>query len=234
MTEDKSFKRRVRERMSKTGESYTSARSQVVQKRDRDRAARQRLAATDDRVSDAAIEQSTGKTWNGWFSILDEWGAREKKHSEIARFLNESHGVLGWWAQSVTVSYERARGMRLKYEHSDGFSVSASKTVAVPVAVLFEAFVDEEQRAEWLSAATMPLRTSQPGRSARFDWEDGSTRVNVTFVDKGPAKSTVAVSHERLADADEAETTKAAWKNRLTALESFLEEFYHAHVRPSE
>jgi uncharacterized protein YndB with AHSA1/START domain len=223
MTEDKSFKRRVRERMSKTGESYTSARNQVVQKRDRNRAARTRLAAADDRVSDAAIEQATGKTWDEWLSILDEWRARDRKHAEIARFLNESHDLPGWWAQSVTVGYERARGMRLKYEHSDGFAVSASKTVAVPVDVLFEAFVDDEQRAQWLSGATMPLRTSQPGRSARFDWEDGSTRVNVTFVDKGPAKSTVSVSHERLADADEAETTKAAWRQRLVALESLLE-----------
>jgi uncharacterized protein YndB with AHSA1/START domain len=223
MTEDKSFKRRVRRRMSKTGESYTAARSQIAEKRDRNRAARTRLGAADDRMSDEAIAQATNKTWDEWFAILDEWGAREKKHPEMARYLNESHGVPGWWAQSITVAYERARGMRLKYQHSDGFAVSASKTVAVPVAVLFEAFVEGEQRGEWLTDATMPLRTSQPGRSARFDWEDGSTRVNVTFVDKGPDRSTVTVSHERLPDADEAETAKAAWRRRLVALASFLE-----------
>ena len=32
MTEDRSFKRRVRERMSKTGESYATARTHVVEK----------------------------------------------------------------------------------------------------------------------------------------------------------------------------------------------------------
>jgi hypothetical protein len=31
-----------------------------------------------------------------------------------------------------------------------------------------------------------------------------STRVNIGFTDKGPSKSTVALAHERLADADEA------------------------------
>lgn len=50
----------------------------------------------------------------------------------------------------------------------------------------------------------MSLRTSQPRRTARFDWADGTTRVSVSFVGKGPAKATVAVAHERLPDADEA------------------------------
>lgn len=63
----------------------------------------------------------------------------------------------------------------------------------------------------------------QPGRAARFDWEDGSTRVNVSFEDKGPAKSSVAVAHERLADPNEAETAKALRKDRLTNLKSFFE-----------
>lgn len=223
MTEDKTFKRRVRDRMSKTGESYTTARRHVMHKRDRNQAARTRLAAIDDRASDTALERSTGKTWDEWFSILDAWGAREKGHAEIARFVNREHGVAGWWAQSVTVGYEQARGMRLKYERPDGFAVSASRTVAVPVDRLFDAFVDDAERKRWLRDGTMSLRTSQPGRSARFDWEDGSTRVNIGFTVKDPTKSVVAVQHERLADADEAETTKAKWKERLAQLKSVLE-----------
>ena len=185
MTEDKSFKRRVRERMSKTGESYAAARSHVAEKRDRNRAARTRLAVSDDRVSDEAILKSTGKTWDEWFPILDAWGAREKTHTEIARYVSEEHGVPGWWSQSVTVAYEQARGMRLKYERPDGFSVTASKTIAVPVEVLFDAFVDDARRKEWLTDGSMSLRTAQPGRTARFDWEDGSTRVNVGFTSEG-------------------------------------------------
>lgn len=69
----------------------------------------------------------------------------------------------------------------------------------------------------------MSLRTSQSNYTARFNWEDGSTRVNVAFIDKGPSKSTVAVSHEKLADADEAERAKASWRERLADLKSFLE-----------
>jgi hypothetical protein len=209
--------------MTKTGESYTAARSQVSQKRDRVRAARTRLAATADRPSDDKIKEATGKRWEAWFSVLDRWGARERKHGETARFLMDEHGVPGWWAQSITVWFERARGMRLKHQQADGFTVSASKTIAVPVDVLFDAFVDPRTRRKWLTGGTMTVRTSQPGHTARFNWGDGSTRLLVSFVDKGPSKSAVTVAHERLPDPDEAETTKLAWRERLSDLKSFLE-----------
>lgn len=221
MTENKAFKRRVRERMSKTGESYSAARKQVSQKRDRVKAAGSRLAA-EPPVSEEKLIETTGKTWNQWFAILDRWGAKTKKHGEVTSYLSGKYGISGWWTQSIAVGYERARG-RLKYQRPDGFSVSASKTIEVPVDVLFDAFVKPARRKRWLQDGTLRLRTSQPGRSARFDWEDGTTRVNVGFETKGPTKSMVAVAHEKLPDADEAEKAKAAWRDRLATLKSYLE-----------
>jgi hypothetical protein len=47
--------------------------------------------------------------------------------------------------------------------------------------------------------------------------------VHVVFAAKGDAKSTAFVSHARLADADEAERTKAFWRARLAALKDQLE-----------
>lgn len=223
MTKEKSFKRHVRERMSKTGESYTAARGHVSQKRESVRAARSASAAAADRPSDDKIKDATGKKWDAWFSILDRWGARERKHGETVHFLMDEHQVSGWWAQSITVGYERARGMRLKHQQADGFTIYASKTVAVPIDVLYDAFVNPRSRRKWLIGGTMSLRTSQPGHTARFSWGDGSTRVSASFVDKGPSKSTVAVAHERLPDADEAETTKLSWRKRLSELKSLLE-----------
>ncbi|MGZ8604530.1 MAG: DUF4287 domain-containing protein [Actinomycetota bacterium] len=223
MTKQRSLKRRVRERMSKTGESYTAARGHVSQKRERVQAARARLAATAERPADDKIEEATGRTWESWFSILDRWGAREKKHGETVAFLMDERGVPSWWAQSITVWYQRARGMRLKHQQADGFTVYVSKTIAVPVDVLFDSFIDPRRRRKWLTDGTMSLRTSQPDRTARFSWGDGSTRVSASFDDKGPSKSTVAVAHERLPDADEAETAKLSWRMRLSDLKSSLE-----------
>lgn len=223
MTKQRSFKRRVRDRMSKTGESYAAARRQVSQKRDRVQAARGRLASTADRPSDDKVRAETGKRWEAWFSILDRWGARERKHKEMVAFLTEEHDVPGWWAQSIAVWYERARGLRLKHQQEDGFTIYASKTISVPLEVLFDAFVNPRSRRKWLTDGTMSVRTSRQGHTARFDWGDGTTRVNVSFEDKGPAKATVAVAHERLPDPDEAEMAKASWRERLAGLKSFLE-----------
>jgi hypothetical protein len=223
MTKARTFKRRVRERMSKTGESYASARSQVAHKRDRVHAATGRLASTADRPSAEKVEAATGRRWDGWFSILDRWGARNRKHGETATFLMEQHDVPGWWAQSITVWYERARGMRLKHQQADGFTIYASKTIGVPADVAFDAFVNSRARRRWLTDGTMSVRTSQRARNARFHWGDGTTRVIVSFDEKGPAKVSVAVAHERLADPDEAEVAKSAWRNRLSELKTLLE-----------
>lgn len=224
MTKEASFKRRVRDRMSKTGESYAAARSQVSQKRDRVQGARTRLAATEDRPTDDKVAAATGQRWEAWFSLLDRWDGRQRTHGETAAYLMAEHDVPGWWAQTITVWYQRARGMRLKHQQADGFTIYASRTIAVPLDVVFDAFVEPRSRRKWLTDGAMSLRTSQPGRTARFDWADGATRVSVSFEAKGPAKVTVAVAHERLPDADEAESAKASWRARLAHLKSVLEE----------
>jgi hypothetical protein len=69
----------------------------------------------------------------------------------------------------------------------------------------------------------MHERTSQRGRSARFDWEDGATRISVTFRAVGDARSQVAVEHEHLPDSVAAEKRKVYWRERLTALKALLE-----------
>jgi uncharacterized protein YndB with AHSA1/START domain len=123
----------------------------------------------------------------------------------------------------VTVSYERARGLRAVGEQADGFAIGASKTVAVPVERLYEAFTDEALRTTWLPDGDLRERTFLSPKSARFDWGDGNTRVNVFFTAKGDAKSTATVMHERLADAGEAERMKAFWRERVSALKQMLE-----------
>jgi hypothetical protein len=174
-------------------------------------------------MSDEAIRRRTGRGWEDWFEVLDEWGAHERPHKEIARWLREEQVVDGWGAQSVTVSYERARGLRALGERPEGFSVTAQKTVPVPVDRLYEAFVDESLRERWLPAGDLSERTATRPKSARFDWGDGTTRVIVGFTAKDDAKSTVALEHERLPDAEEADRMKTFWRERLTALESQLE-----------
>jgi len=209
VTRQRSFKRLVRARMEKTGESYTAARSMLLE------------ADTPTPVlatSDAAIRERTGRGWEEWFDRLDEWGAAERSHREIARWVASELGVvpLEWGAQSITMSYERARGGRAVGQHADGFAVTASKTVAVAVEALYDAFVSAPPNELRERTATRP-------RSARFDWGDDGSRVSVTFDAKAGSKSTVSLQHFRLADTATAERTKAMWREHLAALKSRLE-----------
>jgi uncharacterized protein YndB with AHSA1/START domain len=218
MTRQKSFKRLVRARMEKTRESYTAARANLLAAEETQATVGPTLT-----MSDQAIKRRTGRGWEEWFDLLDEWGAAERPHKEIARWLREEQSVDGWGAQSVTVSYERARGLRAVGERPEGFSVTAQKTVSVPVDRLYEAVVDETLRARWLPGGGLRERTASKPKSARFDWGDSETRVIVGFTAQSEAKSTVALEHERLADAEEAERMKAFWRERVAALKEVLE-----------
>jgi uncharacterized protein YndB with AHSA1/START domain len=231
MTKQKSFKDRVRARMDKTSESYTTARRRLLAK-----SGAKAEAPADAPTppvdapgarrpyADETIRANTGRGWDEWFALLDAWGASEKPHPEIARWLMEEHGVPGWWAQGVTVGYERARGLRAPGQRRGGlFEATASKTVAVPVDRLYEAFTDPAVRERWLPGAALEVRTAQPGKSLRADWEDGSTRLVVWFTAHGDAKSQVALAHQRIPDAGTADKLKLFWRERVAALKRLLE-----------
>jgi hypothetical protein len=176
-------------------------------------------------TSDETIRERTGRGWEEWFDLLDAWGAPERTHREIARWVAEQQGIhpLAWNAQAVAASYERTRGLRAAGEHEDGFTITATKTVAVPVERLYDAFVDASLRERWLPGGDLRERTATKPRSARFDWGEDGTRVHVAFAAKGEAKSTAALSHARLADGEEAERMKTFWRERVAGLKEVLE-----------
>ena len=151
MTEHKSFKRLVRARMEKTGESYTAARAMLLRAEDADGPEGVRLA-----TSDESIRRRTGRGWEEWFEMLDDWGAANRTHRETARWLAEQQDLhpLAWNVQAIAASYERARGLRVVGEKDDGFVITASRTVAAPVEALFDAFVDERLRGGGCPTAT--------------------------------------------------------------------------------
>jgi hypothetical protein len=243
MTSNKSFKSRVRTRMAKTGESYSAARRHLVPGTADASAVDASVASTTDAVdastasttdvaaaasheetvSGDAMATATGRSRDDWFALLDAWGAAARPHGEIARWLVEEHGVAGWWAQSVTVAYEQARGLRLPGQRRGGdFSVGVSKTLAVPAERVTEAFTDEALRARWLPEAPFGVRTSRPGRSVTADWE-GRAAVAVHLTAKGPDRTRLSLQHGKLPDAGSATEMKAYWRERVAVLKQVLE-----------
>jgi len=207
--------------MDKTGESYTTARAMLLRAEE---PAGSTVPAL--KTSDEKIRQRTGHGWEEWFAMLDEWGAQDRSHREIARWVAEQQGVvpLAWNAQAVAASYELTRGLRQVGEKDDGFAITASRTVTAPIERLYDAFVDAAMRERWLPDAPLSERTATRPKSVRFDWGDGTTRVNVTFLSRDEAKSTVALEHRRLPDAGEAARLKSYWRERLVTLNGLLED----------
>lgn len=173
-------------------------------------------------VSDDAVKAATGKTWAEWFALLDAAGAMQMNHTKMAAYLYEQLHCPEWWNQMVAVGYEQERGLRDKHQTPTGYQIRCSKTIGVPIRVLFEAWQNEETRYRWLDAPLL-IRKATPEKSVRITWVDGKSSLEVYFYPKGDARSLVSVQHRKLPDAMKAEQMKAHWAEALERLKGILE-----------
>jgi hypothetical protein len=228
MPADKDFKRLVRGRMQRTGESYTTARAHLLEQTPAagalPNAARPapieyaRLAGR----GDAVLEAKTGCTWERWVRALDHAQAYTWSHREIAKYVHEKYRIPAWWAQAVTVGSERIKGLRAIGQRRDGsFEATKSRTFPVPLVRLYRAFHDARSRARWLPGVDLTVRTATRGKSMRITWPD-LTSVEIGFTSRGAAKSQVALSHGKLPDRAAATRVKQYWAERLDVLGEVL------------
>lgn len=172
--------------------------------------------------SDSVLAARTGRTWAEWVAVLDRAQAYTWAHRDIARHVHEEFEVPGWWAQGVTVGYERIKGLRALGQRRDGsFEATKSRTFPVPLVRLYRAWHDAPTRARWLPGVELTVRTASRGKSMRLAWPD-RTSVVVGFASRGTAKSQVAVQHGKLANRAAAARTKQYWAERLDALGELL------------
>jgi uncharacterized protein YndB with AHSA1/START domain len=225
MPANKDFKRLVRGRMQKTGESYTAARAHL--RKQKPIAVSRRSSGPVDYAqlagrSDAVLKEKTGCTWERWVRALDRVKADTWPHRDIARHVMEKYRVPGWWAQTVTVGYERIKGLRAIGQRRDGsFEANKSKTFPVPIARLYDAFHDARMRNRWLPGVDLTIRSASREKSMRMGWADG-TWVVVGFTSKGSGKSQVGLVHGKLPDRAAVTEKKAFWTERLSELEKLL------------
>ena len=237
MPTNKDLKRLVRARMRKTGEAYTAARAQIIRKpksttvssattgtaaRVTSTLATPREYAELAGMSDSKIKEKTGCTWERWVRALDYHGAQTMSHREIAELVRKKYKTPSWWTQTVTVGYERIKGLRARGQRRDGtYEASKSRTFNVPAKKLFDAWADEGIRRRWLNGEQVRVRTATAPRSMRLDWTDGSI-IAIGFAAKGRDKSSVAVQHTKLPDRATADRLRKYWADRLDALGEVL------------
>lgn len=109
-----------------------------------------------------------------------------------AALIDARYPVGGWWAQMVTVEYERARGLRAVHQKANGFSVSASKTVTASVAAVYAMAAAVNFRKGWFPPRKFKVTSVQEGKSVGGAWDDGS-RVDMNFYVKPGGKAQIAV-----------------------------------------
>lgn len=233
MPTNKDFKRVVRDRMKKTGESYSTARAHLLRKKTPSSSASSPTRASAPApspsqyaklagMSDASVKKATGSTWDQWVKALDRVNADGWPHKQIAEYVHTKHKVPDWWTQTVTVGYERIKGLRARGQQRDGtYEVSKSKVIAAPLDQLFDAFNNPKMRSRWLSDVPFEVRHTTKHKSIRMRSPDGSV-VDVGFLGKGAAKSQVAIGHRKLPSQSDAARAKTFWAERLQALASLV------------
>jgi hypothetical protein len=215
MTRQETFKRRIRQRMENTGERYGAARRALVEKSEiQDR----REWVSEPEMAEDTLREATVRGWDEWCDIIDGWPGTAEGHTAIATFLREDHDVEGWWAQTITVGYERISGMRLPYQQPDGtFSASKSRTLTADAALLRELLLVDADRVELFPGIETDLKSRPTAKTLRVGIGPGTAQIAIEALDDGRAK--VSIAHDKLPSPDSVDEWKAYWADWLEAID---------------
>ncbi len=222
MTSHASFKQRVRDRMVRTGERYAAARRVLLEqarRRASDGSRPSRVWRSEPDIDDAGILKGTGRSWNAWCDLIDAWTGHAQGHTAIAQWLVQQQGMDAWWAQSVTVGWERITGVRLPHQMADGtFTAGKSRTVSANATALRAMLLDERSRADLFPGHTATLKSKPTSKAIRLAMGDGVAQFDLVSLPDGRAK--VTVSHLQLPTYDSVELWKFYWNEWLDAIDS--------------
>jgi hypothetical protein len=235
MTRARALKAVIRARAAKTGERYTTARRHVL--KDLQAAVPNvapPAATTKGSLSDAKSREKTGHGIDHWFDVLDRFGGVEKGHTASARHLYDDHSVPGWYAQGITVAYERARGVRAVNQRCDGeYEVSVSKVAMATTADIVKALTTARGRKRWTARVDPALAKGlargvddpsskgfvvRADGQGRFRYKWSGTTVQLNLLPKAGGKLTIVITNSKLADGAMVEQRRALWRTALEAI----------------
>ena len=248
MTQAAKLKSVIRARARKTGESYTTARRQVLASRPalptalppafapRPVEVASPPPARDPRVprgelSNRTSIKSTGHDLEHWFKILDKFG-KTQGHTRAAEYLYTEHKVKAWHGQMIVVTWERRRGLRQENQSCTGtFQVSVSRAIDAPVTGVADFMNDAKSRKAWLETATPALGKAveeafASGKTVEMKKPDYgrlrykwlSSVVEIRIYGQGAGKSSVVADSSALPDADAVAVRREAFSQALDRL----------------
>jgi hypothetical protein len=240
MTSDHKLKKAIRARAKKTGESYAAARRQYLKPAPATPAPSPKDAeAKAGGMTEASAQRATGHGLEHWFAVLDAFSpGGAAGHTAAARHLADGHRVPGWHAQGITVAWERSRGHRAMNQSCTGtFNVSVSRVLPAEVTTVTAALQDQRARRAWLASAdpalARALAAALDGRQSkglkqpredrarlRFRWDDCTIELRIDG--KPGGKASLVADNMELPEAAAVERRRAAWKDALDALKTYL------------
>ena len=161
-------------------------------------------------VDNEAVEAATQRSWDEWCDVIDAWDGRDEGHAAIAAYLYDEHPVDRWWAQTITVGYERITGLRLPYQMPDGtFTATKTRTLAVAPQELREMLLDSERRTDLFPGLETELRSGPTSKAIRLKIGPGIALVSLE--PRGQDGTTITVAHEQLPAFELVEEWKHYW-----------------------
>lgn len=165
------------------------------------------------------MRAATGRGWDEWRNLLDAWPGRDGGHGALAAHIQEEYGVEGWWAQTVTVGYERLSGRRLPHQRPDGtFTAGKSRTVHVDPEALRARLVDDAARAELFPGVETELRSRPSAKNVRLAVGPGTAEIGLA--PRADGRVTVSVEHGRLPAYEDVARWKDYWESWLEAVDA--------------
>ncbi len=217
MTANASFKKRIRERMAKTGERYSAARRVLVEQAE-SRNKNERVWVSQPEQPDDSVRAATGKGWDEWCDLIDAWPEADLGHAAVAARVLDEFDVTGWWGQGITVGWERITGRRLVNQMSDGtFTAAVTRTIRIDANELRQMLYDDEDRSDLFGGMPSEMR-SRPGvKAPRIRLDTGT--VSIATEEKLDGRTTVSVTHAKLNGPADVEQWKPFWSDWLDALD---------------
>jgi len=193
-------------------------------------------------VSDENVKKETGKSFAGWWTVLDAFGGPAKGRREIGVHLTQQLKVDPWWSATLLVEYERHKGVVEKDGKGKGYTICATKSVKAPPERCWELLATGKALDGWFGPKNVldlkaggslanadgnaaDVKGVTPGKTIRLVWQDASAPGTPVEVKLQPAagKTTVMVTHDRLQTREEADGLRAAWGEALDRLKKLVE-----------
>jgi uncharacterized protein YndB with AHSA1/START domain len=194
-------------------------------------------------LADADVRKRTGKTLDDWYRRLDASGVAGTGRRAATEHLMTEHELDAWWAQTIAVEYERARGQKERDGRPKGYSICVTKSITALPEAVFDSFGRAEMLSQWRGQATSDFREKGAFRTEdgergefvklarpktlRFTWSSEAIAESLSLVElkltpKGNGTALV-LNHERIQSRALADGLREAWGRGLTGLKTYLE-----------